>query len=198
VLRLQAQVLLHDRGVFARHGPIIVYAILACVMESTLRRLTEHLRATGQTLATAESCTGGWLAKCLTDLPGSSHWFQAGWVCYSNEAKHRDLGVRRRTLREAGAVSADTVYELAEAALRRSGASFAVAISGIAGPSGAVPGKPVGTVWFGFAQRMGRGVYVETVCKRFRGDRGQVRERAVEFALRGLYSTARRGTLYTA
>jgi hypothetical protein len=116
--------------VFARHGLIIVYAILACVMESTLRRLTEHLRATGQTLATAESCTGGWLAKCLTDLPGSSHWFQAGWVCYSNEAKHRDLGVRRRTLREAGAVSADTVYELAEAALRRSGASFAVAISG--------------------------------------------------------------------
>ena len=152
-------------------------------MESTLRRLTEHLRATGQTLATAESCTGGWLAKCLTDLPGSSHWFQAGWV---------------RTLREAGAVSADTVYELAEAALRRSGASFAVAISGIAGPSGAVPGKPVGTVWFGFAQRMGRGIYVETVCKRFRGDRGEVRERAVEYALRGLYSTARRGTLYTA
>jgi nicotinamide-nucleotide amidase len=90
------------------------------------------------------------------------------------------------------------VYELAEAALRRSGASFAVAISGIAGPSGAVPGKPVGTVWFGFAQRMGRGIYVETVCKRFRGDRGEVRERAVEYALRGLYSTARRGTLYTA
>jgi nicotinamide-nucleotide amidase len=184
--------------VFARHGAIIVYAILACVMESALRRLTEHLRATGQTVATAESCTGGGLATRLTDLPGSSHWFLAGWVCYSNEAKHRDLGVRRRTLREAGAVSSDTVRELAEAALRRSGATFAVAISGIAGPNGAVPGKPLGTVWFAFAQQMGRAIYVETICKRFRGDRGQVRERAVEYALRGLYSTARRGTLYTA
>jgi nicotinamide-nucleotide amidase len=159
-------------------------------MERDIRRLARRLRATGQTVATAESCTGGWLAKVLTDLPGSSNWFVAGWVCYSNEAKQRDLGVPRGALRRHGAVSEPIVTALVRSALRRSGANVAVAISGIAGPGGAVPGKPVGTVWFAFARRRGRGIAVKAVVKRFRGDRDSVRRKAVVFALRGLYSSA--------
>ena len=159
--------------------------------------MSGRLRADGLRVATAESCTGGALAKALTDLPGSSHWFVAGWVVYSNEAKQRDLGVRATTLARHGAVSAATVRELAAAALARSGAELAVSISGIAGPGGAAPGKPVGTVWFGFAVRRGRGVRIETVCVRFRGDRAAVRQKAVFQALRGLYSMAIGGSLYT-
>ena len=163
-------------------------------MEKDIRRLAQRLRTRGLTVATAESCTGGWLAKCLTDLSGSSKWFVAGWVCYSNEAKQRDLGVRASTLQRHGAVSRETVIELARAAQRRSGADLAAAISGIAGPGGATPGKPVGTVWFAFARPGGRGVgraaAVEAVRKRFRGDRETVRRKAVEFALRRLYSMA--------
>lgn len=159
-------------------------------MENEIRRLAQRLRARGLTVATAESCTGGWLAKCLTDLPGSSKWFLAGWVCYSNDAKQRDLGVGAATLQRHGAVSRATVLELARAAQRRSGADLAVAISGIAGPGGAAPGKPVGTVWFAIARRRGRGASVDAVVKRFRGDRDQVRSKAVRFALRRLYSSA--------
>ena len=155
-----------------------------------VRRLAQRLIERGFKVATAESCTGGWLAKCLTDLAGSSQWFLAGWVCYSNEAKQRDLGVRATTLQRHGAVSRATVRELAQAALQRSGADLAVAISGIAGPGGAVPGKPVGTVWFAVARRRGRSARIETVVQRFRGDRDQVRSKAVRFALRRLYSSA--------
>ncbi|MFM7433788.1 MAG: CinA family protein [Gammaproteobacteria bacterium] len=160
--------------------------------------MATRLASTGQTVATAESCTGGWLAKCLTDLPGSSKWFMAGWVCYRNESKQRDLGVRAATLRQHGAVSEAVVAELVRAALRRSGARHAIAISGIAGPGGATPGKPVGTVWFAFARRQGRGVHLQTVMRRFRGGRDDVRRKAVIFALRGLYSSAKSATLYTA
>lgn len=168
------------------------------IIERDIRRLAKRLAATGQTVAIAESCTGGWLAKCLTDLPGSSKWFVAGWVCYGNESKQRDLGVRAATLRQQGAVSAAVVTELARGALRRSGARHAIAISGIAGPGGATPGKPVGTVWFAFARRQGRGVHLQTVVRRFRGGRDDVRRKAVIFALRGLYSSAKSVTLYTA
>ena len=159
-------------------------------MDRDLRRLSRRLLASGHTVATAESCTGGWLAKTLTDLPGSSKWFVAGWVCYRNEAKHRDLGVPLAMLRQGGAVSEPVVRILARQALQRSGAHFTVAISGIAGPGGAVPGKPVGTVWFAFARRQGRRVAVTAIVKRFRGDRDAVRRKAVLFALRGLYSSA--------
>ena len=151
-------------------------------MERDIRRLAAHLLAGSRTVATAESCTGGWLAKCLTDLPGSSKWFLGGWVCYSNEAKQRDLGVRSATLRAHGAVSEAVVRELARGALRRSGADHAVAISGIAGPGGAVPGKPVGTVWFAWQQRDGDSV---TLRKQFDGDRHSVRKQAVAKALEG-------------
>lgn len=166
--------------------------------ERALLRLTRYLHQEGLTVATAESCTGGGLAEALTAWSGSSHWFAAGWVVYSNEAKQRDLGVAARTLVQHGAVSEPTVRELARSALQKSGAALAVSISGIAGPTGAVPGKPVGTVWFGYARREGRKVVIESVCKRFRGDRARVREQAVLAALKGLYSMARRGTLYSA
>lgn len=159
-------------------------------LDALMHRLARRLRAHGRTVATAESCTGGWLAKTLTDPPGASHWLLAGWVVYSNEAKQRGLGVRAATLARHGAVSEATVRELAAQARRRAGADLAVAISGIAGPGGATPGKPVGTVWFAFARRAGRGARVETVRKRFRGDRQTVRRKAVEFALRRLYSMA--------
>ena len=166
--------------------------------ERALRRLTRYLQQESLQVATAESCTGGALAEALTALPGSSHWFVAGWVVYSNAAKERDLGVQARTLLRHGAVSEPTVRELARSALARSGADVAVAISGIAGPGGAAPGKPVGTVWLGFARREGGRVRVAAVCKRFRGDRLTVRARAVLAALNGLYSMAKRSTLYSA
>lgn len=166
-------------------------------MEHETRRLAARLIAAGETVATAESCTGGWLAKTLTDLPGSSKWYLGGWVCYSNAAKSRDLGVKAATLRESGAVSESVVAQLARGAQRRSGADHAVAISGIAGPGGAVPGKPVGTVWFAFAKKTGTRVRIVAVRRRFRGGRDEVRRKAVLFALRGLYSSARNSALYT-
>jgi len=160
-------------------------------MERELQRLIDRLRVTGFTVATAESCTGGWLAKVLTDQPGASHWFLGGWVVYSNAAKERELGVPQTVLRRHGAVSHETVLALAREARRRSGATLAVAISGIAGPGGAVAGKPVGTVCFGFARRSGRGARVTSVTRRFPGDRDAVRAAAVRFALKSLYSMAR-------
>src|SRR6185437_17070499 len=114
-------------------------------------RVGQKLRAAGRRLVTAESCTGGWVAKACTDVAGSSQWFECGFVTYSNAAKVRDLGVAELTLSTHGAVSEPTVREMAAGALRVSGADIAVAISGIAGPDGGTPTKPVGTVWFGLA-----------------------------------------------
>src|SRR5215475_12748567 len=107
----------------------------------------------GHRIATAESCTGGWIAKVFTDLAGSSRWFDCGFVTYSNEAKIRDLGVSKRTLDEHGAVSEATVREMATGALRVTGVSVSIAVSGIAGPDGGSAEKPVGTVWFGLGHR---------------------------------------------
>ena len=106
-------------------------------------------------IVTAESCTGGWIAKVFTDAAGSSRWFECGYVTYSNAAKVRDLGVDSRTLDEHGAVSEPTVREMAAGALRVSGADVAIAVSGIAGPDGGSAEKPVGTVWFCVARRRG-------------------------------------------
>jgi nicotinamide-nucleotide amidase len=106
-------------------------------------------------IVTAESCTGGWIAKAFTDAAGSSRWFECGYVTYSNAAKVRDLGVASRTLDEHGAVSEPTVREMAVGALRVSGADVAIAVSGIAGPDGGSAEKPVGTVWFCVARRRG-------------------------------------------
>jgi nicotinamide-nucleotide amidase len=134
-------------------------------------------------LATAESCTGGWVAKCITDIAGSSAWFDRGFVTYSNRAKQDMLGVTAATLADHGAVSEATVGAMAQGALTRSAADIAVAVSGIAGPGGAVPGKPVGTVCFAWLVA-GGAPRVET--RQFDGDREAVRRQAVARALEGL------------
>ena len=149
-------------------------------------RLGAALRARSWTLAAAESCTGGWIAKAVTDIAGSSAWFVAGYVVYSNDAKVRMLGVPPESIAEHGAVSEQVVVALAEHARRDSGADLAVAVSGIAGPGGGTPDKPVGTVWFAWAgpdgTRAGR--------RRFDGDRESVRRQSVAFALRELIAIA--------
>ena len=114
-----------------------------------------RLHESARRLVTAESCTGGWIAKLCTDIAGSSDWFDCGFVCYSNAAKTRDLGVPEKLIETEGAVSDAVVRAMAEGAIARTGANVAIAVSGIAGPGGAVPGKPVGTVWFALAQKHG-------------------------------------------
>jgi len=137
----------------------------------------------GQMLMTAESCTGGWIAKTLTDIPGSSAWFECGVVAYSYEAKEALLGVNPHTLERTGAVSQETVVEMVSGALARSGATIAVAVTGIAGPGGATPGKPVGTVWIGWKRRGG---YAQAELFHFAGDREAVRRQTVAAALAGI------------
>ncbi|HEU4627284.1 MAG TPA: nicotinamide-nucleotide amidohydrolase family protein [Steroidobacteraceae bacterium] len=146
-------------------------------------RVGRRLLGSGRRLVTAESCTAGWIAKAITDVPGSSQWFDSGFVTYSNAAKVRDLGVSQQTLDTYGAVSEQTVREMAHGALRATGADVAIAVSGIAGPNGGVPGKPVGTVWFAIASKRGDEVVVETRRQLFNRDRETIRRRAVEYAL---------------
>jgi nicotinamide-nucleotide amidase len=139
------------------------------------------------TVATAESCTGGLIAGAVTDVAGSSAWFDRGFVTYSNEAKIEMLGVRAETLAAHGAVSEATAREMAAGALARSVADIAVAVTGVAGPSGGTPEKPVGLVCFSWARRDGT---VEARTAHFAGDRAAVREAAVAAALEGLVSRA--------
>jgi nicotinamide-nucleotide amidase len=149
-------------------------------------RVGRRLRDQHRHVVTAESCTGGWIAKALTDVAGSSQWFGEGFVTYSNESKTRRLGVPRAILDKKGAVSEETVRAMAAGALRRTKAQLAVAVTGIAGPDGAVPGKPVGTVWLGWATRRGGTIRIGTQLKHFRGDRESVRRKTVQLALQGL------------
>jgi nicotinamide-nucleotide amidase len=137
-------------------------------------------------LATAESCSGGWIAKVLTDLAGSSAWFEGGVVSYSNALKHAVLGVRQETLERFGAVSEETALEMASGALDRFGAGVAVAVTGIAGPTGGSPQKPVGTVWIGWKRR---GSEACATLFRFAGDREAVRRQTVAAALAGIRKT---------
>jgi nicotinamide-nucleotide amidase len=155
-------------------------------MAQTARALVVELLAAGKTLATAESCTGGWVAKAITDVPGSSGCFAYGIVSYSNEAKQALLGVDPATLCEHGAVSEATVREMAKGALAASGADLAVAISGIAGPEGGTADKPVGTVWFSFASGATEGAAIDAVLHRLEGDREAVRRQSVMLALEGI------------
>lgn len=147
------------------------------------RTLGEAAQAAGVMVAVAESCTGGWLAKVITDIPGSSRWFDRGFVTYTNAAKQEMLDVRAETLEAHGAVSEETVIEMAQGALARSQADLTVAISGIAGPGGALPGKPVGMVCFGWA-RTGVDPWAETDY--LIGDRDAIRLHSVGLALHGL------------
>lgn len=148
--------------------------------------LVGELVAAGKTVSTAESCTGGWIAKAITDVPGSSEVFAYGIVSYSNGAKESLLGVQSGTLDDNGAVSAAVVEEMAKGVLALSGSDIAIAVSGVAGPTGGSKQKPVGTVWFAWAVRDGSAVKSDTRCRQFTGDRDLVRELAVAHALQGV------------
>ncbi|HSN00497.1 MAG TPA: CinA family protein [Rudaea sp.] len=137
----------------------------------------------GASLVTAESCSGGWIAKTLTDIAGSSNWFECGVVAYSYEAKEALLGVRPETLEEHGAVSRETAIEMVSGALARYGATVAVAVTGIAGPGGGTADKPVGTVWISWKRRGG---YAQAELFHFDGDRDAVRRQTVAAALAGV------------
>lgn len=147
------------------------------------RTLGRLLKERGWTITTAESCTGGWIAKTLTDVPGSSAWFESGFVTYSNAAKHAMLGVPEEVIARHGAVSRACVVAMAEGALRVAHSDVAVAVSGIAGPEGGSEEKPVGTVWFGFSGAQGATTALHRLLP---GDRAAVRRAAVAIALQGL------------
>jgi nicotinamide-nucleotide amidase len=154
---------------------------------TVVAELAVHLQRRGWMLVCAESCTGGGVAAALTDLAGSSAWFDRGFVTYSNQAKQEMLGVSAETLAKFGAVSRETVTEMARGALLHSGAQLSVAISGIAGPGGGTPDKPVGTVWIAWATPG----LVDAVWRHLPGDRAAVRAAAVDVALHGLLEHAR-------
>jgi nicotinamide-nucleotide amidase len=152
-------------------------------LEILAERLGNKLLERGEWLAAAESCTGGWLAQSVTAIAGSSAWFDRGFVTYSNAAKVEMLGVPETTLERHGAVSEAVARAMAQGALANSRAGWAVAITGIAGPGGGSPQKPVGTVCFAWASKDG-GCEAQTCC--FSGDRATVREQSVRFALEGV------------
>jgi len=157
-------------------------------LEVLARSCGEALKRRGLVLASAESCTGGWVAAAITTIAGSSEWFDRGFVTYSNQAKQDMLGVTPGTLERFGAVSEQTAREMAEGALAHSEADVALAITGIAGPTGGSPAKPVGTVCFAWAIA---GQETRTATRHFAGDRTAVRRQSVEFALRTLLDVIR-------
>lgn len=142
-----------------------------------------QLMAKNLALTTAESCTGGGLAYCITQIPGSSAWFERGFVTYSNKAKEEMLGIKPETLLKYGAVSEHTARAMAEGALQHSHAQMSVAITGIAGPDGGSTEKPVGTVWFAWAEK---NLATKTNVFLLTGDRLAIREQAIQIALEGL------------
>ncbi len=146
------------------------------------RKVAKALKEKGESLVTAESCTGGWVAQAVTSVAGSSEWFERGYVTYSNAAKREELGVSKTTLARHGAVSEQTAREMARGALKRGRGTIALSITGVAGPGGGSAGKPVGTVCFGWAQ--GRRMRSET--KRFKGGRASIRRQSVIHALKGM------------
>jgi nicotinamide-nucleotide amidase len=151
-------------------------------LEQLAAQLGDALQQRQLMMATAESCTGGWVAKVMTDVPGSSHWFERGFVTYTNRSKQEMLGVSAQTLEQHGAVSEETVVEMANGALAHSQAQVAVAISGIAGPGGGSEAKPVGTVCLAWAG-LHRG---RSQTSHFEGDREAIRRQAVTTALQGM------------
>lgn len=152
-------------------------------LEALAARVATVMQRRALMLASAESCTGGWIAKTLTDLSGSSAWFEAGVVSYSNQAKISLLGVRSETLERTGAVSEETALEMVSGALNRLNVGIAVAVTGIAGPTGGTPQKPVGTVWIGWQRRGGA---ARAKLFHFPGDREAVRRQTVAAALEGV------------
>lgn len=159
----------------------------APTLMTLVRRLAAVCRESGTRVSVAESCTGGGLAAAMTSVAGSSEWFDRGFVTYSNEAKREMLGVPRQALERHGAVSEEVAGEMVRGVLRHTRADIAVAITGIAGPGGATPGKPVGLVWIAWGRR-GRAVRARRF--QFRGGRAAVRRQSVVEALKGLLGTA--------
>ena len=151
-------------------------------MDELARKVGAALKSRGLMLVTAESCTGGWAAMALTAIPGSSEWFERGYVTYSNAAKQEALGVSGSTLRRHGAVSEETSREMAAGALKNGRGQVALAITGVAGPGGGSRDKPVGTVCFAWAQ----GSKISSQTRRFDGDRESVRRQSVAHALQGV------------
>lgn len=159
-------------------------APMKTMTETLAQQLGKHLQARALKVTTVESCTGGGIAAAITDVAGSSHWFDMGFVTYSNQAKQAMVGVSDFSLSKHGAVSDAVVREMAQGALARSGANVAVAVSGVAGPAGGTKDKPVGTVWFAWAADFREEMVVQ--CSRFNGGRAEVRHQAIMAALRGL------------
>ena len=153
-------------------------------IDALATRLGRQLAVSGGMIATVESCTGGLIARALTETPGSSQWFDRGFVTYSNEAKIDMVGVSAQTLAAFGAVSEPTALEMAGGALARSRARMSLSVTGVAGPGGGSADKPVGTVCFGWAVADGR---TRTTTQRFDGDRAAVRWQAALFALQGAW-----------
>lgn len=158
-------------------------SVFGCESDTLQQALLTELQSRGRTLAVAESCTGGLVGALITEVPGSSAAFRGGWITYSNELKHSQLGVPRETLAHYGAVSGETAQAMALGALERSGATDAVALTGIAGPDGGTDDKPVGTVWIGLARREGGQARAEAQRYLFSGARDMVRDRAAKTAL---------------
>jgi nicotinamide-nucleotide amidase len=152
-------------------------------MRTSAEILSEKLRGIGLMLVTAESCTGGLLGAALTDLPGSSDVFERGYITYSNEAKRELLGVSSDLLKKYGAVSAEAAAAMARGAIRHSRAELALSVTGIAGPGGDTPEKPVGLVYIGYGIKDGA---IQTAEHRFEGDRASIRKQTVEAALKHL------------
>jgi nicotinamide-nucleotide amidase len=152
-------------------------------LQQLARELGDKLCARGWKLATAESCTGGWVGQLVTAMPGSSHWYERGFITYANAAKIESLGVPAETIATHGAVSEETAMAMAAGALRHSHAEATLAITGIAGPGGGTPKKPVGLVCYGWA--LADGTLMSSTC-RLDGDREEIRSRAVAASLRGL------------
>ncbi|MDH5640905.1 MAG: CinA family protein [Nitrospira sp.] len=148
----------------------------------------ELLKSQGMQLVTAESCTGGWLSKVITDIPGSSHWFDRGFITYTNMAKREMLGVSPETLVRYGAVSEEAVREMVSGALKRSHAQVSVAVSGIAGPGGATIYKPVGMVCLAWNVNG----TIKSITQQFEGNREQIRAQAVRDALQGILKVCER------
>ena len=152
-------------------------------LKALAKRVGARLKRRKLMLATAESCTGGWIAQAVTSVSGSSAWFDRGFVTYSNAAKRELLGVRARTLSRFGAVSRETAREMAAGALARSRAQVSIAVTGVAGPTGGTRKKPVGMVCIAWSRRKGA---VESVTRHFLGGRERVRRQSVIAALQGL------------
>ena len=151
-------------------------------VEMTLNQIRQKLQTHQAMLACAESCTGGWITKLITDQPGSSTWFDRGFITYSDQAKHQMLGVPMQLLNQHGAVSQPVAEAMVAGAIKHSSAEFALAVTGIAGPDGGNVTKPVGTVWLAWAGTSG----IYSCLRHFNGNRNQIRKATAQVALEGL------------